>query len=115
MNRTEKRKFTKELKKRNLTDDEINYIITALETKTEDLEPNKFADGDKVKLNIEKIKNDPNYKTKVSEYKDFVEDNLDKVFTIKLDDRQNDDPNLVTFEEESRWLFWHGFLTKVEE
>lgn len=43
-------------------------------------------------------------------YKSFVEDNESVVFTAHVEK-----PNMISFLEEPRWLFWSGDLDIVEE
>lgn len=67
-------------------------------------------EGAKVKLNYDSIVNDPNYPRKVQGYKDFVENNKDKVFTVEYDEKYKNKPLLVMLKEDTnevKWL-WHS-------
>lgn len=67
-------------------------------------------EGAKVKLNYDSIVNDPNYSRKVQGYKDFVENNKDKVFTVEYDEKYKNKPLLVMLKEDTnevKWL-WHS-------
>lgn len=78
-----------------------------------------IEEGTKVKLNYDSIVNDPNYSRKVQAYKDFVENNKDKIFTVEYDERYTNNPLLVMLKEdetEVKWL-WHSKmdLTVIED
>lgn len=78
-----------------------------------------IEEGTKVKLNYDNIINDPNYPRKVQGYKDFVENNKDKIFTVEYDERYTNNPLLVMLKEdetEVKWL-WHSKmdLTVIED
>lgn len=69
-----------------------------------------IPEGTKVKLNYDSITNDPNYERKVQGYKDFVEDNKDKIFTVEYDEKYRNKPLLVMLKEDAselKWL-WHS-------
>lgn len=69
-----------------------------------------IEEGTKVKLNYDGITNDPNYPRKVQGYKDFVENNKDKIFTVEYDEKYTNNPLLVMLKEdetEVKWL-WHS-------
>ena len=68
-----------------------------------------ISEGSKVKLNYESLINEPDYPKKVKKYKDFVEQNKDKIFTVQYDTKYKDKPILVVLaedENEVKWL-WH--------
>lgn len=70
-----------------------------------------FQPGDKVRLDIEKIMNDQEYKRKLQSYRTFCEMNADRVFTVEYIDGMN--PSVVCFAEDEsnpKWLFWTGDL-----
>jgi hypothetical protein len=69
-----------------------------------------IAEGTKVKLNYDSIVNEPTYERKVQGYKDFVENNKDKVFTVEYDEKYKNRPLLVMLKEDTnevKWL-WHS-------
>lgn len=72
--------------------------------------PQKFQEDTKFKLDIEKIKARKNYERMNENYKQFLADNVDTVFTAHVDRG-----HLISAKEEPRWLFWSGDLIKVEE
>lgn len=78
-------------------------------------EDSVLEEGTKVKLNYDNIVNDPNYQRKVQGYKDFVENNKDKIFTVEYDERYKNNPLLVMLKEdetEVKWL-WHSKMDLI--
>lgn len=69
----------------------------------------EFREGEKFKLDLEKIKARKNYERMTEAYKQFVNDNADTVLTAHVEH------GLVSAKEEPKWLFWSGDLLKVEE
>lgn len=68
-----------------------------------------LPEGTKVKLNYESLTSEPTYPKKVNRYREFVENNKDKIFTVKYDEKYKDRPVLVSFAEDTnevKWL-WH--------
>lgn len=68
-----------------------------------------IPEGTKVMLNYESIINEPDYKSKVEGYREFVENNKDKVFTVQYDEKYRNKPVLVSLAEDTnkiKWL-WH--------
>lgn len=75
----------------------------------------EFKDGDKVTLNYKQITSRKDWKRKLPNYKNWVNENKDRVFTISKGEKYNE---FVTFKEdtsEEKWLFWVGDLVKVKE
>ena len=74
----------------------------------------EFKNGDKVKLSVDQITNDPTFGGKNEVYKKFIIDNRDTVFTVRLySDGSDGGRVLVEFVENPTWLFWSGDLIKV--
>ena len=76
-----------------------------------------LAPGDKVMLDVKKIMEDPDWTNMKEEYKEFVEANANKVFTLKKEARQSGPFTFVSFNEDEtdpRWLFMTGHVKKVE-
>lgn len=73
-------------------------------------DPQEIYDGDKVKMNIELVKGRRSYPEMNEKYKEFVDNNGEKVFTARVEGK-----NMVSFVEEPRWLFWSGDLIKISE
>lgn len=68
-----------------------------------------ISEGTKVRLNYESIISEPDYKNKVAGYKEFVENNKDKTFTVQYDEKYRNKPVLVSLAEDTnkiKWL-WH--------
>jgi hypothetical protein len=71
-----------------------------------------IPEGTKVRLNYENITSEPDYQKKVKRYRDFIEENKDKIFTVQYDKKYKDTPILVVLkEDESRvkWLFHYEY------
>lgn len=76
-----------------------------------------LAEGDKVRLKYDYITSREGYATKSEKYKQFIEDNKDKIFTVEYDANHLDNPIIVALKEddsEPKWLFWEEFLERVE-
>ena len=65
-----------------------------------------MEEGQKVKLNYEKITQHPNYQRKVDAYKKFVEMHKDQVLTVEYDPRHNNNPSIVCFAEDASDPKW---------
>lgn len=72
--------------------------------------PKKFEEGEKVRLNIERIKARKNYDKMADAYKEFVDASEGVVFTANVERE-----NMISLVEESKWLFWSGDLEKVHQ
>ena len=110
MNRAERRHPSKASKIRGIMED-LSAINKIQEAMAEDW---PFKAGDKVKLDLEKIKSDKGYDQRLPAYKKFCEENADRVFTVDCVDGVG--PNLVCLVEDDiypRWLFWMGHLKPV--
>ncbi len=74
-----------------------------------------LQEGDKVKLNISRIKSRKDYSRLQPEYKEFIEKNEDSVFTVHIyKKRGNDFAFLVELTENPKWLFIESDLIKVK-
>ena len=75
-----------------------------------------LAPGDKVMLDVKKISLDPDFAALKQEYKDFIFENANKVFTLRQEAKQSGPFGLVSFEEddgpERKWFFV-GYVKKV--
>lgn len=111
MNRDQRRKFSKRAKKRGIneqiTDLYLSMDRNGLEVPSP---PQKIESGQKVMLDAERIKARRNYDRMTADYKAFVDQNTETVFTAKVEKE-----NLISMEEEPRWLFWSGDLRLAEE
>lgn len=74
--------------------------------------------GDKVMLNVKRIMEDPDFEKYKPEYKAFIRDHANEVFTLTKEAKQQGPFGLVSFEEDDspqKWLFYIGHLKKVKE
>lgn len=116
MNRKQRRTVEKAARKRGATEKEAKAYAEILSNADairtggagETAPPKKFEEGDKVTLNIERIKNRKNYDRMADAYKEFVSESEGAVFTVHIERE-----NMISFVENPRWLFWSGDLDKV--
>lgn len=114
MNRQQRRDLTARLRKKGLSNEDIQTVIKLKEAKDsgQTIQP-----GDKVQLNIEKIKEHPRWEDRRPEYKEFCESNVGRIFTVERDKSRGDNSGLVCLAEDQtvpKWLFWTGDLKKVD-
>ena len=118
MNREQKRGLERRLKAKGYSESDAKKYVSTAETleqirkfgSGEASPPKKFEEGDKVKLNIRRIRERKNYDRMLDAYKEFVNDNQDTVFTAHVEHE-----NMISFAEEPRWLFWSGDLEHAEK
>ena len=65
-----------------------------------------IPEGTKVKLNYENIINEPDYTKKVKAYREFVENNKNKIFTVQYDEKYKNKPILVSLKEDTNEIKW---------
>lgn len=110
MNRKERRDFVKKARRQGISKNTAEAYIAIKEAGLDKPSlPKKFQEGDKVLLDIEKIKARKNYDRMSENYKAFVESNEGVVFTAHVER-----DNLISMKEAPAWLFWSGDLIKVE-
>lgn len=116
MSRAEKRKYVKNYTHnlrslgvaRNQRKEFAKYKLAELESEV-------LLEGDKVKIDYETITHYPDYKDKVSGFKESVEKLKDKVCTVIYDEKYKINPFFVSLEEdehEPKWLFARTDLIK---
>lgn len=111
MNRQQKRAFVKKAQSKGISKDAAKAYLAIREAGLDKLSlPKQFQEGDKVKLDMEKIKRRKDYERLNPRYKEFVESNADTVFTAHLERE-----TLISLKEQPEWLFWSGSLIKVKE
>lgn len=111
MNRQQKRAFVKKAQSKGISKDAAKAYLAIREAGLDKLSlPKQFQEGDKVKLDVEKIKRHKDYERLNPRYKEFVESNADTVFTAHLERE-----TLISLKEQPEWLFWSGSLIKVKE
>lgn len=104
MNRGQRRGFVKRAQKKGVDKEAAEVYARMLSG------DGGIRDGDKVKLNVQEITSRKNYERMTDEYKTFIDENKDSVFTAHIERR-----TLTSFVEDPRWLFWCGDLLKVRE
>ena len=111
MNREQKRAFVKKAKKRGTSEKAAKAYAEIISSGSgTPTPPQEIVEGEKIKLDIDKIKERKNYEIMSDEYKEFVDKNTDTVFTAHVER-----PTLISLNEEPKWLFWCGDLIKVKE
>lgn len=112
MNRAQKRKYVIALRKKGFSLESAKRIA---EMKVlDDVKP-VIAVGDKVRLKYDAITQSPDYDRRVENYKKFVENSKDKVFTTESYKGYNKLFCFVEDETEIKWVFHEYDLEKVEE
>ena len=69
-----------------------------------------LENGDRVRFNLDRIRNRQDYKNLTVRFKLFVFDNMDRVFTVRLTRIKG----IVELMEAPQWLFQETDLIKVE-
>lgn len=112
MNREEKRDYIKKLRKQGRSDQEI---IRLIELKERSFVRKPLDEGDKVKIDVEKIKSRKDYENMRNEYKLFIENNTNVIFTVEFDPKYQDHTLVVLKEDETKpkWLWWEGDLKRL--
>lgn len=115
INREQKRKYTQKLKAKGFNKQDIDLFLRYKElSKTSDVLP----EGINVKLDIDNIKSHPDYEKLTEKYRNWVEENKDKTFTVEYDYNKKSNPITVCLKEDEsdpKWLFWVGDLKVVED
>jgi ABC-type tungstate transport system permease subunit len=115
MNREEKRKVTKKLKSKGYTLDRINTYISYREKLESSI---ILSEGDLVRIDINRIKEHPDYSKLSEKYKAFIANNTGREFTVEYDKNHTNNPTLVCLKEDTtdpKWLFWTGDLIKEDK
>ena len=115
-NRRSRRDRLQKLRDVGYTKIEGKYMIDRLSTKTRN--PISCWEGEKVKLDFERLANYKDYEKLSDRYKEFIENNRSAVFTVEFDPYRKehntkDKENLVQLVEDTsnpKWLFWAGDL-----
>ena len=116
MNRKQRRTLEKKVKKSGVSDKDAKaYVdivnnLDAIRTggAGEPTQPKKFEEGDKVVINLQRVRARKNYDRMLDAYKEFVNSSEGVVFTVHIEKG-----NLISFIENPRWLFWSGDLDKA--
>jgi hypothetical protein len=111
MNREQKRAFVKRAKKRGTDEKAAKAYAEIISNGAGKTSPKQdIVEDEKVKLNVENLKARQNYARMSDTYKEFIDANIDTVFTAHVER-----PTLISLKEEPKWLFWCGDLIKVKE
>ena len=111
LNRQYRRAFVKKAQGKGISKNVAEAYLAIKEAGLDNLSlPKQFQEGDKVKLDVEKIKRRKDYGKMNTKYKEFVESNADTVFTAHLERE-----TLISLKEQPEWLFWCGSLINVKE
>lgn len=76
-----------------------------------------IPEGTKVQFNIKKMKEHPDWDRLESRYQEFVEQNVNTIFTVEYDNQYQKDPLWVCLAEDTnpiKWLFYIGDLKVVK-
>lgn len=112
MNRKERREYEKQLRKKGVTQADIDLFFKMLAT---DRKP--FHNGDKVRINAKKIMEHPDYQKMRKDYSDWLMEHKDQVFTIS-NAKAGFLKTYAELEEdttEPKWLWCSEDLDLVEE
>ena len=111
MNRSQRRQFVKRARKEGFSRGAAEAYLAVKEMgDVADKAPKMFKDGEKVRINIEKIKKRKDYEDKSEKYKKVIEEEGEKVFEVK-----NLRGNLYSLDGLDGWLFWGGDLERVSD
>ena len=111
MNREQRRKYERQLRRKGVSNEDVELFFKMLASSDETVN-----DGDKVRINVERIRKHPDYEKMNPKYKQFLADNEDKIFTATKT-KKGFNRSFVEFEEDStdpRWLWCMDDLIKVE-
>lgn len=96
-----------------LVRDTYGRDVVDARTKNEDI----LAPGDKVRLDVKKVVEDPDFGELDQRYKDWVYANANQVFTLRCEIKRDGPFDLVSFcedEEAERKWFYIGYVKKVK-
>ena len=114
MNREQRRAVKKAIKQGKV---DINKVQQAMLDLAE-LHSSTYgiSEGDKVKLDYEKITSDPNYDNMNPDWKAWIDEHKDQELTVDFSERQNKNKLFCEFLEDTnevKWLFFVGDLIKI--
>jgi len=111
VNRESRRKAARYIRRKsNLSVAQVDEMVHLLDDVSGGKAP-VIQDGDRVKLNVDKIVSRKTYNDLNEQYRNFVEVSSDKVFTAK---NVSAHKNIVSLVEAPKWYFWAGDLIRVE-
>lgn len=113
MNREQKRTFVKKAQEKGVNRDIAKIYAETLWERSgagTHTPPQDINEGEKLMLDVDKIKSRRDYERMTDKYKEFINSNVDTVFTAHVERK-----TLISFAEEPEWLFWCGDLIKIEK
>lgn len=115
-NREQRRKLKRRLKKNGIS---VEDAIDLFTRRLQDMGADALPEGTKVRLNYDAITGQPNYAKRQEVYRNFVEENKDRVFTVAYDEKHQSGKLVLLAEDtsEQHWL-WHCgdlIVVKTEE
>lgn len=118
MNREQKRSMERQLRKKGASPESAKNTVEAAQNLDlirfsetgKNTPPKEFREGGRVLLNIDAIKARKNYGRMTASYREFVEASDGVVFTAHVEHS-----NLISLQEDPRWLFWSGDLDPAPE
>lgn len=111
MNRKDRRTFVKQAKKSGASKGAAMAYLAMKELEENYPEAfKKFQERDRVRLDVDQITKRSNYENMTDEYKAFVEESKDKVFTVHIESNA-----MISLKENPEWLFWKGDLITYED
>lgn len=108
MNREQRRNLQKAIKSGKVDVDKVKNALSdliELQASTYGIEQ-----GDKVKLNYDKIVSDPNFENMNPDFKTWVNQNKDTILTVEFEERQERNKMFCTFLEDDSGLKWWVFV-----
>ena len=114
MNREQKRNIKKAINRGKINIDKAQKAFT--EILQEKVNAFGINQGDKVKLDYEKLTNDPNFSRMNEEWKKWIEEHKNTKLTVDFDENHVKNKLFCVFEEdesEVKWLFYVGDLIKL--
>ena len=110
LNREQTRKVRKDARKKGI-DKAVTelYISMKKDGFEKPSTPQEINTGDSVCIDVEKVTARKNYAKMAPEYREFVESSAGRVFTANVEQG-----NLVSMQEEPKWLFWSGDLEVIK-
>jgi hypothetical protein len=94
-----------------------NFINAINALIPENVQSNNLIEGEKVKLNYERITSYPTWTNDNPKYKNFVENNLDTIFTVEFEEKQKKDKICCVLKEDTspvKWIFYECDLIRSE-
>lgn len=113
-NREQKRKLKKRLARSGLSVDDALDLLTR---RVQAMNAEALPEGAKVRLNYDSIVDQPSYQKRQQAYRDFVEENRDKIFTVAYDDKHQSGKLVLLQEDtsEQQWLWHCADLIRVDD